>query len=259
MRVIARVCFRKRGRNPSQQGYSMKHVRPLLASLVTLFAVCLVPAADSKPVTRVIAILDIETDDPSGYATWLKDYNAAAKAKLNIDNYLRVYQSVFDSRPTGHVRVVSSAANVAELMKNIQALENDLAILQNRDHLRAIRKTGSRVLYQAVHFEGTNPKGANNYNTLANVTDEAGYLQAIQQLRGIFDSVGVKDAKIGVYRVLAGRTDHTHRITVSLPSAERLAAFLDLTATNPQLAAWLANSAKFRTVVANSTSREITK
>jgi hypothetical protein len=91
------------------------------------------------------------------------------------------------------------------------------------------------------------------------VTDEAGYLQAIQQLRGIFDALGLKDAKISVYRVLAGRTDHSHRITISTPSAERLAAFLDLAATNPQLTTWVANSAKFRSVVANMTSREITK
>ena len=100
----------------------MKHIRSVLATFATLLAVCLVHAADSKPVARVIAILEVETDDPSGYATWLKDYNAAAKAKLNIDSFLRVYQSVYDSRPTGQVRVVTSAANVAELTKNAQAL-----------------------------------------------------------------------------------------------------------------------------------------
>jgi hypothetical protein len=135
----------------------MKNARQVLALCATLFAVCLMHAADSKPIARVIAILEVETDDPSGYAAWLKDYNAAAKAKLNIDDYLRVYQSGFDSRATGHVRVVSSAANVAELSRNTQALENELAILQNRDHLRAIRKTGARVLYQAIHFEGPSP------------------------------------------------------------------------------------------------------
>jgi hypothetical protein len=40
---------------------------------------------------------------------------------------------------------------------------------------------------------------------------------------------------------------------------QRLAAFLDLVGTNQQLAEWIASSAKYRTVVANSTSREITK
>ncbi|MBI4623407.1 MAG: hypothetical protein HY736_09360 [Verrucomicrobia bacterium] len=83
--------------------------------------------------------------------------------------------------------------------------------------------------------------------------------KALDQLRVIFDASGLKDAKINAYRVLAGRTDHTHRIAISAPSPERLAAFLDLMANNQQLAEWVANSAKYRTVVANSTAREITK
>lgn len=230
-----------------------------LASLVAPFAAGYGATAESKPVARVIAVLDIETDDPGAYATWIKHYNEAAKAKLNIDPYLRVYQSGFDGRTTGRVRTVSSAASVAELMKNSQLLENDPAILENQTHLRAIRQIGARVLYQALRFDGPSPKGANNYNTLAVIPDEAAYLAAIVELREIFDAVGLKDAKIGVYRVLAGRTDHTHRITISTPSRDHLGAFLDLAASNPQLVAWLASTAKLRTVVANSTSREITK
>jgi hypothetical protein len=238
----------------------MKTVCHVLASVVTLFIACVVHAADSKPIARVLAILDVETDDPSGYATWLKDYNAAAKAKLNVDNYLRVYQSIFDSRPNpARVRVVTSASSFAELMKNQLTLDGDPAILENATHLRGIRKMGSRTLYQAVYFDGPSPKGSNNYNTLAMVTDEKGYLQAITRLRAVFDVVGLKDAKISVYRAIAGRHDHSHRITISLPSPERLAAFLDLAATNSQLLEWLASTASLRTVVANTTSREITK
>ena len=76
---------------------------------------------------------------------------------------------------------------------------------------------------------------------------------------GPFTVVGLQDAKIGVYRAIAGRYDHSHRITISLPSPERLAAFLDLAASNSQLLDWLKSTASLRTVVANSTSREITK
>ena len=238
----------------------MKTASSILASLVTLFVACVLQAADPKPANRVVAILDIETDDPSGYATWIKEYNAIAKAKLNIDNYLRVFESRFDSRPTSaRVRVVTSAVSVAELTKNTEALENDPAIRQNVAHMDNIRKLGARVLYQGIYTDGPSYKGAHNYNTLAMVTDEAGYLQAITRLRGIFDAVGLKDARIIVYRTLAGRTDHSHRITISTPSSERLAAFLDLIASNPQLNEWLASSAKLRTVVANTTAREITK
>lgn len=236
----------------------MKTTRKVWASLATLLAVCLLHAADSKPIARVISLLEIETDDPSGYARLMTEYNQAAKAKLGIDNYVRIYESVVDGRKSGRVRAVVSAASVTELTKNNQLLESDLAILQNREHLRLIRKTGSRTLYQAIRFEGTDKNGS-LYNTLANVTDEPGYLKALDQLRSIFDANGMKDAKINAYRILAGRTDHTHRINISTPSPERLAAFKDLMANNQQLADWLANSAKYRTVVSNTTSREITK
>ena len=237
----------------------MKTARTLLASLATLFA-CLAHAADSNTSRRVVAILDVETDDPAAYATWIKQYNEVAKAKLGIDNYLRVYESVFDSRENpARVRVVTSAPSVAELFKNSAALETDPGIIENLSHLRAIRKTGARVLYQSVRSEGTTAKGAHNYNTLANLSDEAAYLKAIEELRAIFDANGFKDAKIFVYRVIAGRADHSHRITINTPSRERLAAFLDFVGTNPQAQTWIANSGKIRTVVANTTSREITK
>jgi hypothetical protein len=237
----------------------MKTTPKLVASFLTLLAACALHAADPKPANRVVSILDVQTDDPVGYAVWMKRYNEIAKAKLGIDNYTRIYQSYFDSRQPGYVRVVTTAANVAELMKNAQALDADPAILENRERVSFIRKRGARVLYQTVRTDGPSPSGANNYNTLAVLSDEAAYLKAIDDLRTIFDSNGFKDTKITVMRVLAGRTDHSHRITINLPSPERLAAWLDFVATSPQAQTWLASTAKFRTVVANTTSREITK
>lgn len=238
----------------------MKTPGIVLASLLTLLAACLVQAADlnMKPIARVMSVGEIETDDPTGYATWIAKTNEIAKAKLGVDNYIRVFQSVFDGHGTNRVRVVTSAASVAELTKNALALENDPVAMQNREHLRVIRKQGARVLYQAVRFDGA-VMNASVYTTLAVVTDEAGYLKAIDQLRAIYDSLGLKDAKINVYRVMAGRTDHTHRISISLPSPERLAVFIDLAGTNQQVMSWLADSAKYRTVVSNMTAREITK
>lgn len=237
----------------------MKKSIQLLASFVALFAACCVHAADSKPIARVMAVLDVETDDAAGYAKWLKEYNEIAKAKTGNPQFLRVFQTVYDGRTTGHVRVAVSNTSVAELTKQMSAIENDPGILQNREHLRAIRRMGARVLYQAVRFEGPSPKGAHNYVTLAVVSDEAGYLKALDGLRALFDANGLKDVQISAYRIIAGRTDHTHRITLSAASAERLAAFLDAAATNPKLNEWIAQSAKLRTVVSNTTSREITK
>lgn len=237
----------------------MKTTQKLVASFLTLLAVCSLHAADPKPANRVVAILEVQTDDPIGYAIWMKRYNEIAKAKLGIDNYTRIYQSHFDSRPAGFVRVVTTAATVAELMKNAAALDADPAILENREHVSHIRKRGARVLYQTVRTDGPAPSGANNFNTLVVLSDEAGYLKAIDELRTILDTNGFKDTKITVMRVLAGRTDHSHRITINTPSPERLAAWLDFVATNSQAQTWLASTAKFRTIVANTTSREITR
>lgn len=114
------------------------------------------------------------------------------------------------------------------------------------------------MLYQSLRRDGQN-KNASNYYTLAVVTDEPGYLKALDQLREILDANGLKDANISVWRVLAGRTDHTHRIVIATPSPERLGLLLDFVATNAQRAEWAANATKYRTVVSNGTVREITK
>jgi len=236
----------------------MKTTQRLFALIVSLLAVCLAHAAETKPVPFVMAVLDIDTEDAAGYATWIAAYNGIAKAKLGIDRYLRVYVSQFDAEKSGRVRVVAGASSVAELTKYGLALENDPGIRENVDHLRAIRKTGGRTLYQAVRRDGTHANGM-VYTTLANITDEAGYLKSLDQLKAACEAIGLSDAKFNCYRILAGRSDHTHRITIVLPSPERLAAFLDAVATDPRVQTWLADAAKYRTVVSNSTAREITK
>ena len=238
----------------------MKSSQILSACFATLLAACLAPAAETKTVNRVSSIVDVETDDPSGYALWIQKYNEVAKAKLGIEQYLRVYESRFDTREeVGRVRAVASAASVAELTKNAMALENDPAIAALMAHMKPLRKISGRTLYQTLRFEGANPKGSANYNSLINVTDEAAYLKTLDQLRAIYDAAGFKDAQLACSRVLAGRSNHTHRIVISLPSQERLAGLLDMMANNQRLHDWRAEVAKYRTVVATFTSREITK
>lgn len=236
----------------------MKITPKVFASVVTLLAACALHAADSKPIARVIAIQDVETDDASGYATWLARINDLVKTKLGVDGYYHVYVSEFDGEKTGQVRTVAVAESVAALAKITAAIENDPVVIENRDHYRAIRKLEGRVLYQCVRFDGA-VKSAHIYSTVAAVSDEPGYLKSLDGLRALFDKAGMADIKINVYRVIAGRTNYTHRISLSAPSAERLAALLDLTATDPQLGEWLASAAKYRTVVGNSTAHEITK
>ncbi len=236
----------------------MKSTHKVIASVLTLLAACFLQAAESKTVARVISIQDIITDDASGYAAWITKVNEIAKAKLGVADYQKVFVSANDGERTGMVRTVTAAESVAALTKNTAALEDDLALRDIRDHLRGIRKLGARVLYQGVRFDGTH-KNAYVYTTTAMVSDEAGYLKALDGLRAIFDSHGFQDAKINAYRVLAGRTDFSHRVTLALPSNERLAALLDFVASDASMAEWLAGAAKFRTVVTNGTAHDITK
>jgi hypothetical protein len=234
----------------------MKASWKVIAPALALFATSLLVAAE--PIKRVMVVTDVETDDATGYAAWIAKSNEAAKAKFGAETYLRVYQSAIDGTRTGAVRVVAIADSVATLTKITAGLEADPGMNEVRDHFRAIRKLGGRTLYQCVRFDGSHPKNS-VYTTIAILADEAAYLTALNQLRGIFDQGGFKDAKLNVYRVVAGRTNHTHRISISLPSSERLAAFLDFIATDAKGAEWVASQAKNRTVVANMTAQEITK
>ncbi len=145
--------------------------RKVLASLGALLAACLLHAADSKPIARVIAIQEVITDDPTGYNVWVGKANEIVKAKLGIDQYIRVFQSNFDGEKTNTIRTVTAAESVAAMTKNAAAIENDPALIELRDHYRQIRKLGARVLYQAVRFDGT-PKNGSVFSTTANITDE---------------------------------------------------------------------------------------
>jgi hypothetical protein len=236
----------------------MKTTPRVIASLLALLTACLAHAADSRTVARVISVQDVETDDPTGYATWISRVNEVAKAKLGIDGYDRVFVTTFDGRKTNRVHAVTAADSVLALTKNAAALEGDPTLAEVRIHLRAIRKLGAHVLCQGLRFDGAY-KDASLFVTLASVSDEDGYLKALDQLRALYDGHGFQDAKINAYRVLAGRTDYSHLVTVGLPSAERLAAYLDFVSIDPQVADWIRGAAKCRTVVTNFTSREITK
>lgn len=235
----------------------MKFAPKVLASLVALLAAGLVHAADTK-VNRVISIQDVETADPAAYAALVAQSNAFAKAKLGIDPLVRIYVSTYDGEKTNSVRAVIAAESVAALTKNYAAMVADPDMKATRDAMNATRKLGARVLYQGLRFDGTYKNGS-IYTTTANVSDEAGYLKSLDGLHAIFDAHGLSDIKINAYRVLAGRTNHTHRVTLVAESADRIATLLDFVASDPSMAAWFADAAKLRTVVANGTSSEITK
>ncbi len=124
--------------------------------------------------------------------------------------------------------------------------------------MNAIRELGPQTLLKAVRFDGRND-GAWLLNTQVTVSDEAGYLKALDEFRALFDKHGFKDIKINAYRVVAGRTDYTHLVSTNAPSEERRAALMDAMSNEASFAEWLAAAAKYRTVVRNGTYREITR
>jgi hypothetical protein len=154
------------------------------------------------------------------------------------------------------VRSVAVADSVGTLTKVAAFAETDPTITGLRDHLQAIRKIGARVLYQCVRLDGP-VKNAYVYTTTAVVTDEAAYLKALDGLRALLDKNGMADVKINVYRVLAGRTNFTHRVSLAAPSADKLASLLDFIGTDASAAEWVASVAKIRTVVGNLTAHDI--
>ena len=236
----------------------MKIPHKILASLVALLAAGLLQAADSKPVARVMVTSDIETDDPASYAAWQSQENAIIKAKLGIETHFHVFVTAFDGVKSGTVRGVYTAESMAALAKINAFVASDPALREIGERFRAIRKFGPRVLSQGIRFDGTYP-GSYVYTTTMRVTDEAAYLKALDGLRALFDAKGFLDAKINAYRVLAGRTNYSHRVSIGVPTNDRLAALLDLLGTDAQLSVWLADVAKYRTVVTSTTAHDITK
>lgn len=231
----------------------MKTSRLLLASLLTLLVAGLRAAAPSV----VISVQEVHTADSAAYTTWLAKTNEIAKAKLGIDAYYRSYIGLDAGPHTGKVFNVQAAENFASLLTRGAALEKDPDLLINARHYVGLRTLADRTLYRGVRFEGAH-SGAYLYHTYIVAPDPAAYLKAIDRLRALMDANGLKDVFLNVYQITAGRTDHTHMVSMNMASAAKLGQLLD-SLSSPWLTEWLAQTVPLRTVVRNATYREITK
>ena len=233
------------------------------AALAPLFAVCIAAAADdaamkaAAPMLPTVSVQALTTDDPSGYATWIAKSNEAFKAAGGPENFTHVYEGVVAGDETGMVFAVRFAGSAAELAGDSSALMKVAAAGEVRDHLRDIRKLGASQMMKAVRFDGGYP-GEWLFITDVQVKDEAAYAKSIGELRGLFDSHGLKDARINVFRVVAGRSTHSHEVVISTPTHERVAAVIDGT-MEPWFSEWVATVAPNRTVVSNGVFHEISK
>jgi hypothetical protein len=237
---------------------TLKHA----AALLPLVAACYATAADdagskAAPQMPVVSVQVVTTEDPSGYATWVAKANQDFKTAGGPDRYTHVYQGVVAGEDTGRVFAVRFGDSAVTLARNSDALMKLPERHEIMEHLGAIRKLGPSLMLKAVYYEG-GYDGEWLFITDSQVKDEAAYIKALGELRGLFDSHGLKDIKINLFRVIVGRSAHSHEVVVSAPSEERNAASLDAM-TTPWMADWLAGLVNVRTVVANGTYREISK
>ncbi len=229
----------------------------MLAGVGLLAAAAFQPAAPAKSggILPAVSIQEIETDSPEDYAMWIAKSNKAIYDTFHLENYTRVFIGQAAGEDSGKVAAVQTAESFAKLTENNQAFEKDPGLIKLRAGMNQVRKLGKQTVLKAARFDGRNTASA-VYNTRAVISDEAAYLKALDGLRSLFDAHDLKDCKINCYRVVAGRTDYTHLISLNCPSVERRAALLDAI-NEPWAQEWIASIAKIRTVVSNGTYREL--
>lgn len=238
----------------------MKKKRLLALSAVLSMAACSLfaqtaPAPGALP---VLVVQDVQTRDPDAYVAMIAKINALVKARIGVEHYRHVWEGDFAGANSHVLFVVSTFASAAELYRDQDKLKNypemDVLLAQLKD----MRHLGTSVLYKGIRNEGVYDGGV-VYNTGIICSDEAAYLKALDGLKAIIDGAGFKDAKLNLYRAIAGREKETHLVVISFPTGVRLGEFFDALHDKGLLHDWNVEAAKIRTSVANGTYHEITK
>ncbi len=210
-------------------------------------------AANNLP---VLIIQEVETDSPESYAMLIAQNNKTMKEKLGVESFISVALGESAGNDTGKVFAIRTDASFAKLAALWESADKEVALVRSTANFNAIRKLGTNTSYKAVRFDGRNENWF-VYNTEVVLTDEAGYLAALDGLRTQLDAHDFKDVKINCYRVVSGRTDHTHLVSLNCPSRDRRAAMMDAISSEAWALDWIAAAAKYRTVVSNGTYRKL--
>lgn len=242
----------------------MKRLSKIVACLGMIVGVGVLGAMSMQPAATAptkgmpsIFISEVETNSPEDYANWVAQGNKAIYDKIHVENYTRVMVGQAAGEDSGKVFAVQTGESFSKLQDNATLFENDAGIQKIQAQMAQVRKLGNRTALKAVRFEGRNPTSY-SFNTRAVISDEGAYLKALDGLRSLLDSHGLKEVKINCYRVVAGRSDYTHLISLNCPSGEVRAAMMDGIG-EAWGQEWIAGQAKLRTVVKNGMFKEITK
>jgi len=211
--------------------------------------------AQTKP---AMVVQVIKTEDSDAYVAAITKINAVIKAKTGIEQLRHVWVGDFAGENSHGVFAVSSFPSAGAAAEVQEKLKDDPEIKVLLAQLKGIRQLGASSLYKSIRNDGGYPGGA-VFNTGMVCTDEDGYVKALDGLKAIFDANGSKDAKVNLWRVVAGRSATTHLVVIALPSQARVAALLDSITDQGLLKEWNVGAAKLRTVVHNGTYHEITK
>lgn len=216
------------------------------------------PSPTSLAALPVLVIQEIETDSPSSYAMWISEVDQTIQKKLDVASYVRVFVGEIAGPDSCKVFAVTTCESFAKLAANSEVFEQELAMAKTRAGMSEVRKLGPATALKAVRWEGRNTASF-AFNHRIVVRDEAAYLKALDGLRERMDANGFQDVKVNCSRVISGRTEYTHLVSMNAPSAGRRALLMDAIATEAWAQEWVASVANLRTVVTNGSFREITK
>ena len=211
--------------------------------------------ADTKP---AMVVQVVETSDTDEYVAMMSKVNAIVKEHTGIETFRHVWEGDYageNSHVTFVVAQFPSAADIYVLqakLKEIPQLDTIQAQLKSMRHL------GPSFVYKAIRYEGAYAGGA-VFNTSIKCSDEAAYLKALDGLKAVLDASGFKDAKVNLWRLVAGRTEATHLVIIAFPTQLRVAELWDAISDRDILAEWNVGAAKIRTTLQNGSYHEITK
>jgi hypothetical protein len=205
-----------------------------------------------------MAVQAVQTDQVDAYVDAISKINARVKALTGIEQLRHVWEGGFAGDASHGIFVVSSYESAAAEASIGAKLDADPQLKEMVAALKGIRKLGSSWLYKAIRSEGIHAGGA-VFNTSINCTDEDAYAKALDGLKAIFDANGFKDAKVNLYRIVAGRAESTHLVVISMPNEVRIGELMDALTDKGLLKDWNVGAAKLRTTVRNGTYYEITK
>lgn len=214
-------------------------------------------AADPTSFLPAIRIEHVQLADAAAYVSAVTEINVAMKTRHGVPLFLRIYAGDVTGESPAPFFVLSPAGSFVQLQQNTDAFAADVALAESRARMLAAGSPVARSLLKCVRFDGTHAPGW-LFNTDAVVVDEAGFLGAVAELRARFDELDLVDARLNVFRIIAGRTEATHLFSINTPSADRLALVLDVLADNPAVRRWAEDAVRWHTVVRNATFHELT-